>query len=76
MEEKNEKINMEKAEKALEKLQKRYKRQNDYIEKTFDRVSVTLPKGTKTRIQKNNSGLSVNAFIKYAILKALEDNNL
>lgn len=76
MEEKNEKINMEKAEKALQKLQKRYKRQNDYIEKTFDRVSVTLPKGTKKRIQKNKNGLSVNAFIKDAILKALEENKL
>ena len=60
----------------LETLKKRYKKQNEYIEKTFDRVSVALPNGTKKRIQKNKSGLSVNAFIKDAILKALEENNL
>ena len=40
----------EKALQALARQEKQYKRQNDYIKNTFDRVSVTLPKGTKEKI--------------------------
>lgn len=61
----------EKAEKALKTLQKQYKRQNKYISETFDRISVTLPKGTKERIK--NAGFTVNGFINEVVLSALDD---
>ncbi len=47
---------------ALERQKKQYKRQNAYIENTFDRVSVTLPKGTKEKI-KATGAESVNGYI-------------
>ena len=56
----------------IETLKRRYKKQNDYINKTFDRVSVTLPAGTKQKIIDNAGGLSVNAFIKSAVLEKIE----
>ena len=57
----------------LETLKNRYKKQNEYIEKSFDRVSVTLPRGTKERITAAAGGASVNAFIKSAIFEKLEN---
>ena len=50
-----------KALKALERQQTQYRRQNDYISKNFDRVTVTLPKGTKQEIL--NRGETVNGLI-------------
>lgn len=50
-----------KALKALKRQQTQYKRQNDYISKNFDRVTVTLPKGTKQEIL--NRGETVNGLI-------------
>ena len=38
-------------QKAVDTLQKRYKKQNEYIKNSYDRISVTLPKGTKERIK-------------------------
>lgn len=55
---------------ALERLQRQYKYQNEYIKKNFDRVSVTLPKGTKNRIKA--VGESLNKFIVTATLAELE----
>ena len=46
---------------AIQRLEKQYKRQNNYIKENFDRVSVTLPKGTKDIIKK--SGYTVNGLI-------------
>lgn len=48
-----------------------YKRQNEYNRKNYDRIIATFPKGTKDRI--NATGKSLNAFIKEAVLKALEE---
>ena len=43
------------------RLETQYKRQNEFIKENYDRVSVTLPKGTKERIQA--TGESVNGFL-------------
>ena len=51
----------EKALKALERQEKQYKRQNNFIKESYDRVSVTLPKGTKERIKER--GETVNGLI-------------
>lgn len=62
------------AKQAKKTLEKQYKRQNEYIKNTFDRVSVTLPKGTKERI--TATGESINGFINRVVsqeLQRLED---
>lgn len=51
-------------------LKKRYKDQNDKIKENYDRVSATLPQGTKGRIQA--LGLSINGYINELVLKDLE----
>ena len=56
--------------KAVETLQKRYKKQNEYIKNAYDRISVTLPKGTKERIKA--TGESVNGYITRLVLEDLE----
>lgn len=60
----------EKALAALERQKKQYQRQNEYIKGSFDRVSVTLPKGTKERIKA--TGQSVNSFINNVVKKELD----
>lgn len=61
-----------KALAALKSRKKQFARQNEYIKAAFDRVSVTLPKGTKQRIIETGVK-SVNSFINDAVLKALEE---
>ena len=56
---------------AIKTLEKQYKRQNDYIKNNYDRISVTLPKGTKERI-KSLTGESVNAYINTLVVADLE----
>ena len=51
-------------------LYKRDKRQNEHIKENYDRVSVTLPKGTKERIK--TKGESINGFIIRSVLAELE----
>ena len=59
-----------KALAALERQKKQYQRQNNYIKGNFDRVSVTLPKGTRERIKA--TGDSVNSFINKVVKKELD----
>lgn len=59
-----------KALEALKRQEKQYKRQNDYIKSAFDRVSVTLPKGTKDIIV--SMGESVNGYINRLVKEDLE----
>lgn len=54
----------------LEKYKQRIKRQNEKIKQDYDRASVTLPKGTKDRIQA--LGYTVNGFLNFAVLAELE----
>lgn len=61
-----------KALAALERQRKQYARQNNYIKETFERVSVTLPKGTKDRIKA--TGQSVNGFINNVVMEALHND--
>ena len=61
----------QKSKKELQDyLTDRYKKQNDHIKDTYDRVSVTLPKGTKDRIKAQ--GLSINGYINKLVLDDLE----
>ena len=54
---------------AIERLEKQYKRQNEHIKENYDRVSITLPKGTKERIKAK--GESVNGYITRLVLSDL-----
>ena len=58
------------AKKAKKTLQKQYARQNNYIKESYDRVSVTLPKGTKKRIAA--TGETVNGFINRVVAAELD----
>ena len=60
-----------KALAALDRQRKQYARQNDYIKNNFERVSVTLPKGTKNAIKK--TGETVNGFINRIIKENLKN---
>lgn len=48
--------------------------QNEYIQNTYDRINLTVPKGQKEIIQSHAkaNGESVNAFIGRAIAEAME----
>ena len=54
----------------LDKLNARYKRQNERISEKYDRVSVVLPKGTSERIK--GIGTSANQFINSAVISELD----
>lgn len=55
---------------AKKRLEKQYKRQNEHIKENYDRVSITLPKGTKDRIK--STGESINAYISRLVLEDLK----
>ena len=63
-------ISAKEAIERVERQQKRIKRQNEHIKENYDRVSVTLPKGTKERIQAQ--GLTVNGYINELVLEDLK----
>lgn len=48
--------------------------QNKWIEKTYDRINLTVPKGKKEEIKAyaESKGESVNAFINRAIDEAMQ----
>ena len=68
------KITEKKALEALKRQEKKYKRQNEYIKAAFDRVSVTLPKGTKEKI--TAAGFSVNGYINTLVIDDLKKRGL
>lgn len=55
---------------AQKRLEKQYKRQNEHIKENYDRVSITLPKGTTDRIK--SQGFTVNGYINKLVLEDLE----
>ncbi|MCR5753650.1 MAG: type II toxin-antitoxin system HicB family antitoxin [Acetatifactor sp.] len=57
----------------MERLEKQYKRQNEHIKENYDRVSITLPKGTKERIKAR--GESVNGYIARLVLADLAEQS-
>lgn len=67
----------EKEKKELERLQAlenrlkaRQKQSNDIIKANYDRVTATLPKGTKDRI--TGAGYTVNGLINFLVLEFLK----
>ena len=58
--------------KALETLQKQYKRQNEFVKNNYDRLSIVFEKGTKERIRAACPDGSINDFIKRAVYKELD----
>ena len=54
---------------AQKRLEAQYKRQNEFIKNSYDRISVTLPKGTKDRIKA--TGETVNGYISRVVLDEL-----
>lgn len=59
---------------SKERLEKQYKRQNEHIKEKYDRVSITLPKGTKERIRAK--GESVNGYISRLVLSNLREESV
>jgi hypothetical protein len=58
---------------AVERLQRQYERQNKYIKEKYDRIVMTMPKGSKDRIKASlEPGESINAFISGLIEKELK----
>jgi len=55
---------------AVKRLEKQYKRQNEHIKNNYDRVSITLPVGTKERIKA--TGESINRYVTRLVLEELE----
>lgn len=55
---------------AQKRLEKQYRRQNEHIKENYDRVSITLPKGTTDRIK--SQGFTVNGYINKLVLQDLE----
>lgn len=62
------------AEELAKSARKRQRKQNDYINRRYDRVSVVLPRGFKQLI--TASGESINAFITSAVTTELERRGL
>ena len=57
---------------AKERLEKQYKRQNEHIKENYDRISITLPKGTKEKIKRLDIKSSLNHFINMAIYEKIK----
>lgn len=57
--------------KMIENYKSRVKRQNEKAKENYDRISVTLPKGTKDRIQAQ--GLTINGFVNQLVLDQLDE---
>lgn len=54
--------------------EKQYKRQNDYNDANYDRVTIFIPKGDKEKLKAaaQERGQSVNALLKEIIKKELD----
>lgn len=55
---------------AKKRLENQYKRQNEHIKANYDRISITLPKGTKERIKEK--GESLNGYINRLVSEDLK----
>jgi hypothetical protein len=62
-------ISAKEAIERIERQQRRIKRQNEHIKENYDRVSITLPKGTKERIKAK--GETVNGYITRLVIADL-----
>ena len=58
---------------AIQRLKRQYKRQNDYNREKYDRLTLTVPKGTRERIEAAKApGESVSRYAIRAILAQLD----
>lgn len=57
-----------------ENKEKKYKRQNEYIKNNFDRISITLPAGSKEKIK--SLGFSVNNYLNELVKSDFEKRGL
>ena len=57
-----------------ENKEKKYKRQNEYIRNNFDRISITLPAGSKEKIK--SLGYSVNNYLNELVKQDFEKRGL
>ena len=58
---------------AKKRVSQQYKRQNEHIKNNYDRISITLPKGTKERILQKED--SINGYVNRLIMQDLEKEN-
>lgn len=58
---------------AIERIQRQQERQNKHIKENYDRISVTLPKGTKEQIK--TLGMTANGYINQLVNADLEKRN-
>lgn len=56
---------------AVQRLKNQYSRQNAWIKENRDKYSLTMPMGTKARIQSVTDD-SINSFINCAIIERLD----
>jgi hypothetical protein len=64
----------DKSKKELQEyIAGRYKRQNEHIKNNYDRISITLPKGTKERILQKED--SINGYVNRLIMQDLEKDS-
>lgn len=61
------------GEEALKRLSKQYKRQNEFIRESRDRITIVFPKGTKDRIRAH--GESINGLVNRLVLGWLDDKD-
>ncbi|MBR1930348.1 MAG: hypothetical protein IJ833_02590 [Lachnospiraceae bacterium] len=66
---------LERLQKSEEKLKERYKKQNAHTNTIYDRLNFTVPAGKKSEIEEaaKTAGVSLNAFCRDAVLKAVAD---
>jgi hypothetical protein len=55
------------------RVAQQYKRQNEHIKNNYDRISITLPKGTKERILRKED--SINGYVNRLIMQDLEKDS-
>jgi hypothetical protein len=58
---------------AKKRVVQQYKRQNEHIKNNYDRISITLPKGTKERILQKED--SINGYVNRLIMQDLEKDS-
>jgi lipase chaperone LimK len=58
---------------AKKRVVQQYKRQNEHIKNNYDRISITLPKGTKERILQKEE--SINGYVSRLIMQDLGKDN-
>lgn len=77
MKDANKNTEMERLREIERKQKERYRKQNEHTSKIYDRISFTVPKGSKELIEKKakEMGMSVNAYISSLVMLNLDITN-